>query len=99
MAKKLTTKSVENAKPGPQRREISDGGSGLYLILQPSGHRSWAVRYRANGEPTLPTRLDRELETNPFLRPHVTAIRAILGMPYAPDWKVFAAIRERKNKS
>jgi integrase len=52
MAKKLTTKSVENAKPGPQRREISDGGSGLYLILQPSGHRSWAVRYRANGEPT-----------------------------------------------
>ena len=54
---------------------------------------------RDKNKPTLPTRLDRELETNPFLRPHVTAIRAILGMPYAPDWKVFAAIRERKNKS
>lgn len=49
--------------------------------------------------PTLPTRLDRELETNPFLRPHVTAIRAKLGLPFAPDWEVFAEIRERKNKA
>ncbi len=54
---------------------------------------------RDKGRATLPTRLDRELETNPFLRPHVTAIRAKLGMPYAPDWKVFAEIRERKNKA
>jgi integrase len=51
MAKKLTTKSIENVKPAPQRREISDGGSGLYLIVQPSGHRSWAVRYRHQGVP------------------------------------------------
>ena len=56
-------------------------------------------RLRRENKPTLPTRLDRELETNPFLRPHVTAIRAKLGMLYAPDWHVFAAIRERKNKS
>ena len=54
---------------------------------------------RAQGKPTLPTRLDRELETNPFLRPQVSAIRAKLGMPFAPDWKVFAEIRERKNKA
>jgi hydroxyacylglutathione hydrolase len=54
---------------------------------------------RAQGLPTLPTRLDKELETNPFLRPNVTAIRARLGMPYAEDWQVFAEIRERKNKS
>jgi hydroxyacylglutathione hydrolase len=54
---------------------------------------------RAQGRPTLPTRLDRELETNPFLRPQVSAIRAKLGMPFAPDWKVFAEIRERKNKA
>lgn len=54
---------------------------------------------RQENKPTLPTRLDRELETNPFLRPHVTAIRAKLGMLYAPDWHVFATIRERKNKS
>jgi hydroxyacylglutathione hydrolase len=54
---------------------------------------------RAKGQPTLPTRLDRELETNPFLRPNVTAIRARLGLPFAPDWKVFAEIRKRKNKA
>ncbi len=54
---------------------------------------------RAKGQPTVPTRLDRELETNPFLRPNVTAIRARLGMPFAPDWKVFAEIRARKNKA
>jgi len=52
MAKKLTAKAIENFKPGPQRREISDGGSGLFLVLQPSGHRSWALRYRYGGRPT-----------------------------------------------
>jgi hydroxyacylglutathione hydrolase len=54
---------------------------------------------RAKGQPTLPTRLDRELETNPFLRPDVSAIRSNLGLPFAPDWKVFAEIRERKNRA
>jgi integrase len=48
--KKLTPIAVENAKPGPTRREISDGSSGLYLVIQPNGHRSWAVRYRFHGQ-------------------------------------------------
>jgi integrase len=51
MTRKLTTKTIENLKPGPQRREISDGGSGLWLVMQPSGRRSWAVRYRFAGRP------------------------------------------------
>jgi integrase len=47
MAKKLTDIGVRNLKPGAARREIPDGGcTGLYLILQPNGKRSWAVRYR-----------------------------------------------------
>ncbi|HEX9881147.1 MAG TPA: hydroxyacylglutathione hydrolase [Hyphomicrobium sp.] len=63
-------------------------------------HRAKEVgELRAKGQPTLPTRLDRELETNPFLRPNVTAIRSKLGLPFAPDWKVFAEIRERKNRA
>jgi integrase len=39
--------------PLPQtRREVPDGRiSGLYLILQPSGAKSWAVRYRVAGQP------------------------------------------------
>jgi integrase len=52
MTRKLTAKTVENLRPGPQRREISDGGSGLFLVVQPGGHRSWAVRYRFDGKPT-----------------------------------------------
>jgi hydroxyacylglutathione hydrolase len=56
-------------------------------------------RLRAGGKPTLPTRLDCELETNPFLRVHVPTIREKVGLPFAPDWKVFAEIRARKNKA
>ena len=52
MAKRLTAKFVENVKPDPiRRKEIPDAGSGLYLILQRSGHRSWALRYRSAGKP------------------------------------------------
>ncbi|MFY9770236.1 MAG: integrase arm-type DNA-binding domain-containing protein [Xanthobacteraceae bacterium] len=51
MAKRLTALQIENAKPGKARREISDGGSGLYLVVQPSGHKSYAVRFRADGVP------------------------------------------------
>jgi hydroxyacylglutathione hydrolase len=54
---------------------------------------------RNAGKPTLPTRIDIELETNPFLRPHSRAIQERLGMIGAPDWKVFAEIRERKNRA
>jgi hydroxyacylglutathione hydrolase len=54
---------------------------------------------RAAGKPTLPTTIGVELETNPFLRPHVPAIRKRLGMEGKPDWQVFGEIRERKNRS
>jgi integrase len=52
-ATKLTTIAVKNAKPADKRREISDGGNGLYLIVQPkpSGAKSWAVRYRYLDKP------------------------------------------------
>ncbi|MDX2155258.1 MAG: hydroxyacylglutathione hydrolase [Hyphomicrobiaceae bacterium] len=56
-------------------------------------------RLLAAGDATLPTRLDHELETNPFLRPQNAAIRKRLGMEGAADWQVFAEIRERKNRS
>src|SRR5262245_61004635 len=51
MAKKLTDIGIRNLKPAATRREISDGGTGLYLVLQPNGKRSWAVRYRFHGAP------------------------------------------------
>ncbi len=51
MAKPLTIKTVENAKAGTSRAEIADGGIGLYLVIQPSGTKSWAYRYRFQGTP------------------------------------------------
>jgi integrase len=45
---------VEQLKPAKVRREIADEMSvGLRLILQPSGAKSWAMRFRKpNGKPT-----------------------------------------------
>jgi len=54
---------------------------------------------RAAGKPTLPTTVDLEKATNPFLRPHSRAIRARLGLGGAPDWEVFARLRQLKNKA
>lgn len=58
MAKFFTDISIRNLKPGDVRREYSDPGcSGLYVIVQPSGKKSFAVRYRFDGTPrklTLP---------------------------------------------
>jgi integrase len=49
MAKRLTDIGIRNLKPGPVRREISDHSNGLFLIAQPSGVTSFAVRYRFAG--------------------------------------------------
>jgi Arm DNA-binding domain len=50
--KKLTDIAIRALKPGPVRREIPDPGArGLYVVLQPSGMRGFAVRYRYAGKP------------------------------------------------
>ena len=51
MAKGLTVLSVENVKPKEARYEIPDSGSGLYLVVQPSGAKSFALRYRMGSRP------------------------------------------------
>lgn len=53
MAKALTPKGIDALKPHPDKRvEIPDPGlSGLYLVMQPSGAKSWALRYRFGGKP------------------------------------------------
>ena len=52
---------------------------------------------RAKGVPTVPSTLETELETNPFLRATDPGIRATLGMQTATDAEVFAEIRKRKD--
>lgn len=53
MAKAFTPKGVEAVKSDPDKRlEIPDGGlQGLYLVVQPSGAKAWALRYRFAGKP------------------------------------------------
>ncbi len=48
----LTTVAIEKLLAPPKRREVPDGRiSGLYLVHQPSGAKSWALRYRMAGTP------------------------------------------------
>ena len=52
LTKALTAKRIENASPTQARQEIPDGLlRGLYLIVQPSGAKSFVVRYRYAGRP------------------------------------------------
>jgi integrase len=53
MSKALTDAALTRLKPAAgKRREVPDGlMTGLYFVIQPSGARSWAVRYRAAGAP------------------------------------------------
>lgn len=55
------------------------------------------VAMREAGEPTVPTRLSVEKQTNPFLRAADPAIRAALQMQDASDEAVFTEIRRRKD--
>lgn len=55
-------------------------------------------RARAKGEPTVPSTLEEEIATNPFLRADVPAFQAAIGMPNAPAVEVFAETRARKDK-
>jgi integrase len=46
----LTDAKVRKIAPPAKRREIRDEGTrGLYLIVQPTGAKSWAVRYSRSG--------------------------------------------------
>jgi hydroxyacylglutathione hydrolase len=53
---------------------------------------------RADGKPTVPSRLAVEMATNPFLRVHLPGLKAAIGMEGEDDVTVFAEVRERKNR-
>ena len=55
------------------------------------------IELRDNDLPTVPTRLDLEKATNPFLRVDNAKIRAHLGMEQASNAEAFAEIRRRKD--
>jgi hydroxyacylglutathione hydrolase len=55
-------------------------------------------RQLAEGMPTIPATIGSECEANPFLRADIAAVAAGIGLAGQPPAKVFAEIRERKNK-
>ena len=46
---RLTDAAAIKRKPFDKRIEVHDG-NGLYLVIQPSGAKSWAYRYRIDGK-------------------------------------------------
>ena len=46
MRKKLTAPSIDRIRPGAKVKELSDGGTALRLVVQTSGHKSFAMRFR-----------------------------------------------------
>ncbi len=52
---------------------------------------------RAEGRPTVPSRLADELATNPFLRAADPGVQVAVGMPDTPASAVFAEVRRRKD--
>lgn len=53
----------------------------------------------AAGQPTIPSIMRAEKAANPFLRADVPEVAKSVGLTGDPAWKVFAEIRERKNRS
>jgi hydroxyacylglutathione hydrolase len=58
-----------------------------------------AAKQVASGVPTIPTSIDEEKVTNPFLRADVPEIAAAVGLAGKPPAQVFAEVRARKNRS
>jgi integrase len=90
LTKRLTAAAVRLAKPSRDRREISDGGCpGLNLIIQPSGAKSWALRFRRpdgrTAKLTLGSVFDHDGQAEPSTAPtiegHLTlaAARRLVG--------------------
>lgn len=48
----LTTTVIQELGPKPRRYQVADG-DGLFLEVQPSGVKSWRVRYSVNGTPAI----------------------------------------------
>ncbi len=84
IAKTLTILAVKSAQGnGVTRQEIPDASlPGLYLVVQPGGAKSWALRYRQNGKPSKltlgPALVEREqaLDAEPAIGAAMTLAEA-----------------------
>jgi len=83
--------------------EYTEANARFALTVEPDNRdlvaRSDEVRrLRAAGKATLPTTIDLEKRTNPFLRARERSLRRDLGMEGAAPAAVFAEVRGRKDR-
>lgn len=83
--------------------EYTASNAAFALTLEPENAdlRSRVVAIkgaRLLGEPTVPSTLALEQQTNPFLRADVPALKNAIGMDNADSTTVFTEIRARKNR-
>ncbi|KXF91130.1 hydroxyacylglutathione hydrolase [Phaeobacter inhibens] len=83
--------------------EYTQSNALFALTIEPDNaalqHRCKAIdAARAKGEATVPSQLQEELDTNPFLRAHLDSLKQAVGMTGASAAEVFAEIRARKDK-
>jgi integrase len=84
MSKPLTAAAVARLRPAKDRLEIPDAGCpGLYLVIQPSGAKGWALRYRRpDGRPaklvlgSVFAKAEKEPDTVPAIGGHLTLAAA-----------------------
>jgi hydroxyacylglutathione hydrolase len=83
--------------------EYTESNGRFALSLEPGNQalqeRMAQVRtVRAQSQPTVPSTLELEKQTNPFLRPDAVEIRKTLGMENNTIVEVFGEIRARKDR-
>ncbi|MCP3999489.1 MAG: hydroxyacylglutathione hydrolase [Gammaproteobacteria bacterium] len=54
-------------------------------------------KLRANNQPTIPTTIELERRTNPFMRPNSITLRETIGLMDGTDVEIFAETRQRKD--
>ena len=78
--------------------------NGSFALTVETGNQELVARVedekaqRKKGLPTVPSKLDLELRTNPFLRAGLPEMKKIIGSPTMSDEECFAEIRKRKDK-
>ena len=73
---KLTQPTIGRYRAGPKRRRIRDEGArALFLIIEPSGHKSWQMRFRT------PTGRIAKLTLGPFHDGQELEGNPVIGMP------------------
>ena len=91
MTKALTVRRIETVQASSSRQEIPDGLlPGLYLVMQPSGAKSFAVRYRHAGQP-------RKLTLGPYPAVSLEAARDLGGKALRAAAEGRDPAREKQN--